>query len=437
MKYSLLLFLLFSQILSAQNPGNLLSLEDCIKIAKEKNFDIQLIRPTIDAAAADLTQSFGAYLPSANVNAGYSRSGGQIFNDLGLNPNQYSLNARMNYTIFDGFAREASFKRSETNLNATILNSEQTVSNVLISIYRNYIAVIKNYQVVNVRRQDVIASKKSYERIQAYFESGASNIGDVYALESDLASKELQLALAENELDRSKTSLLTSIGLDPADNYDFVESSIPNEVSIMDMTEFRKEVGTMQSAFNEALKNRSDYLATEQSFEAAKSTVKIARASYIPSINANAGWIWSNDEISNFTENGRTTFGFNFNLPVFQNFQRNNQVQNAQLGLEQQKINRNRVEQDIKSNLQTSYLNLQAAENQLELSDKALKSFEKNFEIAKKRFELGAIDITAFLLADTQYTKSKLDKINAVYSYYQAQKDLLWSMGKLENQIIN
>ena len=131
MKHSLLfllsaLYLLSSSLSSAQTTGAPVeyTLEDCLRIASEKNLDILGAQAQLQSQTANLTAAFGSYLPSIGASFGYQRrlniDGGQQVNVLGFAPppNNYSLSATANYTIFDGFQREAQYSNAEKSIAA-------------------------------------------------------------------------------------------------------------------------------------------------------------------------------------------------------------------------------------------------------------------------------------------------------------------------------
>ena len=302
---------------------------------------------------------------------------------------------------------------------------------MIVDVYRNFITCAKNKQIIAIRSEDVRVAKKNLERLQALYEAGSIDQSQVLQIEVDLAQKELQYEQAKNDYKRSTTQLTALIGLDPTLEFEVDLGELDQKVDTSKIIEFRRSIGTVNSAFNNAIENRSDLLAADQQIQVAKSGVKQAFSSYLPQLGTYFNWNWSDRELQNLT-NGRYSYGLNLSVPIFNNFARNTQMQNAKLGLKQQEINKDRVLQQIKTNIQTAYLNLQASEDQIRLSNKSLELSQKNYDIAKKRFDLGASQITDFLLADQQLITSKINNVNSIYTYYQSQKELLWAMGKLE-----
>jgi len=453
------LLLFFANISFSQvGDSRALNLEDCLNIAKKQNFDIILTKSNINAAGANLTNAFGNYLPSVRLNSGFSRSSFQTqrstpvidpnTNQIAIDPitgfprtqlswefvdaSTYNLGLNANYTIFDGFSREANYSQASKNLEASYLNTEQTINDVILNVYRNYIDVINKYQIVKVRRQNIIEGKQLLERINAQFEAGASQKGDVYAQEAELGNREIALIQADNDLAIAKANLFNVMGLDPNSEAEFMESALPSKIEDYEINDFRRKMGSLDAIVEQAKQNRPDYESVNLQLEVSEEGINRAKGSYYPTVSANAGWNWANQEVADFNRNGRMNFGLSLNMPIFQNFSINNQVQQNTLQYEQTRNQLLKFEQNLKTQLKTSYLNLQAAEKQLEITNRTLKSSELNYQSAKERFEIGIANIVELTAANTQYVSTQINRINSIYNYVMAQKELLYGIGNLE-----
>jgi outer membrane protein len=454
----LFLLLFFSSLFSQVSDEKTLSLDDCIDIAKRQNFDIKLTKSELNAAGANLTNAFGNYLPTIRLNSGFSRTSFQtqrtlplldpVTNQIVTDPvtgmpqtrlawefvdaQTYNMGLNANYTIFDGFNRESNYSQATKNLDATILNTEQTISDVILEVYRGYIDVINKTQIVKLRKQNLQEGKKVLDRINAQFEAGTTQKGDVYAQEAELGNREIALIQSENDLAVSKANLLSVMGLDPNEEYEFIESSLPTAVNDDEMLNFRKEIGSLDVILEEAKQNRADYEAVSLRLQISEEGITRAKSNYFPTVSANAGWNWANQEIANFDKNGRLNFGVSMNMPIFQNFSINNNVQQSRLQYEQNRTQLMKFEQNLKTQLKTIYLNLQAAEKQLDITNRTVKSSELNYQSTKERFEIGVANIVELTAANTQYITTQINRINSVYNYVLAQKELLYGIGKLD-----
>ncbi len=434
------LILLFTFNLSAEeSEKRVYNLTECIDIALRHNFDIVLQEAQVKTSGADITQAFGAYLPSVNFNAGYNRTlsnDGQSWLDVNgkivQSNNSYNINAMTSLTIFDGFSREANYSRAQNQLNSSTLNLDQTMQLVRYNVYRQYIDVVRNAQLVKIRRENFEQGKSELARIQSQYEAGIVPINVVYSQEAELGNREIEIVQAENQLNIAKTNLLATMGLMPNFDIDFQLNVIPNYISNADIEYFRSRTGTLSLAVKNAIENRNDYKAAEMMIEASRQQITIAKAGYMPKLDANAGWRWNYFELGSFSDLGRSYAGLNLSVPIFDNFRTNMNIQNAELQLTQQEIQKQKIELNIKQAVQNAILNLETAEKQIEISDRALKAAEKNFEVTSERFRHGNANITDYTVANTQYINSQINKITAVYNYISSQKEVEYAIGILK-----
>ncbi len=429
---------------AAQSTGSdrVYTMEECLQIALNNNLDIRNAQEQLRSAGAEVTSAFGQFLPSVNVSAGYSRqlfTGDSVtvnFGELSRriptgDPDNYNVNLRANLTLFDGFNRESNYNRSKASLAATDLTAAYTRSNTLLTVRENYIAVLRAQQVVEIRREDVELAQKELERIKTQLEVGVVAPATMYAQEAEIGSKELAVVQAENELNIAKAVLLASMGRDPAGGADFIDASLPSEIPQTEIDEFRRRNGTYPTALKRAIEQREDLMAARKSREAAESSVTSAQSGYYPQVSANAGWTWSNTDLDNFSD-GNTYIGLSLNIPVFNGFSVNRNIQTAEVGVQQRLIDIERIEQQIATELQRAYLQLASAEKELAITDRSLKSAEANFFSADERFKVGAGTILDYQTANNRLIATRIDRITAVYNYLLARYAVEFAVGDLD-----
>jgi len=434
-------FSLASSSLSAQTTGagsTSYSLDDCLKVAAQQNFDVQLANAQIQAAAADVQGGFGQFLPSINFNMGYSRrlnveGGGQVNIPGGFSSpaNYYSMNLGAQYILFNGFSREANYSRAQSNLTSLELATQSVSQRTKLTIWQQFIAILKNGQIVKARRENLELGMNELRRAKARQEAGVTAIATVYAQEADNGSRELDLVQSENQMNLAKAALLTTMGLNPAINADFLESSLSNDVSDKDIAGFRLEIGSMDAAISRAIGKRPDYAAGKSRIQAAESSLEASRSGLYPTLSANGGWSWANSQFNDFNQFGSSSVGLNLRVPIFENFQTNVQSEAAVLQVKQRQVEQLQTEQTIKSQIQAAFLTLSAAEKQLEITARTIKSAEQNFNSAKERFAVGAASVTDYLTANTQLITSKINRISAVYNYFESQSQMRYALGDL------
>ncbi len=447
MKIKILIFLtilVFNSLISQDAiEKKVLSLEDCINIALEKNFDIKLSSSQKRLADADAKVAGGAYLPSANMSLSYNRHlnaqnggpisyniGGQVITSPGTKavPNSYSLNAYTNYTIFDGLNRENNYERSHKNQEYSDKNLQNTIEKTKLEIFKQYVNITKNAQLVKIRKENLIQGQADLSRLKAQFDAGAIPINNIYAQEAELGNREFDLVRSENDFNNAKASLLSLMGIKPDLDYDFNLNSITEDLTENEIKDFKKNIGSFNSALDRATQTRYDIQSANTNVEMAKLSVNMSQAGYLPSLSASGGWNWNNTELSAF-DIGRSYFGLSMSIPLFDQYRTSYQVESSNFQLQQATISRNQLEQTIRTSLRSGFLNLDAVIKQLEITKKSIVSAEKNYESAKERFKVGTSNITDFTLANTNFITSKINRISAVYNFLQVKRELEFNIG--------
>jgi outer membrane protein len=443
------LFFCFVSFVSAnsQQDGEVkvYTLNQCLQIADKQNFSNQLQEAQVEVAQANLLAAFGSYLPSANFNSGYSRRlnvdggqainvGGQVIRGFAPPANSYSMSAIANYTIFNGFQRETDYNTSKISVKSTETNLQQTRLQTGIDVRRAYLTVLRNSQIVEIRKENLKLGVSQLDRLKASVEIGTAQKGVVYTQEAEIGNRELDLVTAENNLNISKAQLLALMGLDPDQPAEFIDASIKNESSKNDISSFRSQVGTKDKALQTSLDNRLNIKLADLNSETSKENLRGSRSGYLPSVSASGGWSWSNSELNSFGLLGRSFVGVNLSVPLFDQFQTNARIQNAELTIKQRDIERSIAIQTVRTDVQTAFLNLDAAEKQIEISEKTVLSSEINYQISSDRFSNGLANIIDVLTANNQLVTSKINKTNAVYNYIDAQYQVLFALGVLNPQ---
>jgi len=446
-KVFILFFLFYGFTLIAQEKGQtqVFTLSECLKIARQKNPRLKVAEANISTAGAEITSAFGNFLPSATFNMGYTRQlnveagqkiniGGQTIVVGKIEPNSYNMSLSLNYNLFDGFSREAQYNSAKEKLNSAFSSYSQTISEIEIGVYRAYINALRLTKILEARRKDFELGQKELERVRALFEAGSIPITNVLSQEAELANKEILIIQAENDLKNAKAVLLSSMGMEPDINIEISEKDIPSEYSEEEIAQFRSQFGVLEKALPKVLSNRKDLLALEQQITASQANLTIARANYFPTLSAYGGWSWANNEFNKFSELGRSFVGLALRVPIFENFKTNYQIELAKAQIVELETQKLQLEQNIKSQLIQAINNLDAAEKQLSATKKSVEAAEKNFQSARERYNVGSASVTDYLLANNLLVNAQINQINAIYGYYLAQKELLYTIGLLTNK---
>lgn len=417
-----------------------LTLEECLKIAVGENLDVRTAIATAQDAAATTRTTFGQYLPNASVSLGYNRTlntvtgfnlGGSIQEVPITNPDIFFASGNVNYTIFDGLARENNNAAAQSNLTAADQNASQTRRRILNTVRTQYFSVLRAKQTLRVRQEDFEVGKKQLERIRAQREAGVVAIAAVYGQEADVANRELAIVQAENDLEFAKGTLLTTLGMNPSVVSDFSDVQIPS-TSEEDIKAFRSSIGEPAQAQTIAAAKRLDNSAAQASLEGAQASVRAAQATWLPTIGLGYQYSWNGNSLGDFGQYARQGLGLSLDYTIFNGFQREVSIQRAQIREQQSLIQKRQAEQRISADVQNGFIQLNAAEKNLDITARALKAAQQNFDAAEERFKVGAANILDLTTANANLATSKINRITAIYNYLGAQYQMKFALGTLD-----
>ncbi len=421
-----------------------LSLEECYKLALEKNLDALFTKRQEYLAEAQVNTQFLQYLPSADINLFYSRHlnaedgaaqkftlGGIVFDLPGAPalPNSYSASGNINYILFNGFARENQYAASKKNLSQVKANNQFTIENIKLNIYRNYLTIALNKQIVNTRKENLKVVQKDLERVKALFESGLAAENDYIAQEVELNNRELELVRAENDYNIAKSNLNNSIGINPAVEVDYTLTDLPLDLNDGEIQLYLTQNSDVDGLINYAIDSRYDYKSTRENLDQLKLNIDVQKGSYYPNLSASLGWNWNNTKIGEFNL-GRSFASVNLAVPVFQQYRVDFQIDQAQIQYEEARKNYEMGILSLKNTLLNNILTLKANKKQLEITAKSLIAAEKNFDNVKGRYEAGLLNINDYTIANVNMITSKINRITAVSNFLISKKQLEFNLGR-------
>ena len=421
-----------------------LTLKECIRIGIDNSFDLKETYASSRAAGAGLTQAFGAYLPSADISANYSRQLTNLREQFSIVngvpivgqplPNTYGLNGQMNLTLFNGFQRESQYDAAQSSVEAASEDIRTSRLSIAFNVTRNYIDVLRRQQILSAREENLALSKATFERIVALKEAGRSTIQQVMSQETELANQEVSVVTAQNDLDVAKATLLASMSVNPSQSIEIDPSSLLGDVTASTVTTFRGRVGPEPVAIQRAFATRPDIMSTQMRVDVAKSGITTAESGYWPTLTAVGGYTWRNFTIADFDRQGQVYVGLNIRVPVFDQFTTNANIENANLSLTRQQMALARLQNDVRTNIRSAFLQLGAAEKGLDITERALRAALTNFNAVQERFSVGSATLLDVQTANNHLITARVNRVTAVYAYHDAATFVEFTIGTYGDQ---
>jgi outer membrane protein len=370
----------------------------------------------VRSASSSVTQAQSNYFPSINLNASGTRTGGAFV----FNPsfpartqyyNNYSTGASLQQTIYDFGKTTGRVSASEDFYNASSFDYNSTRENVITNVELAYITFVQAQRLVGVDEEAVKQAEDHLKEAQAFYKVGSRPQFDVTKSEVDLANANVNLITARNQVRIAKVQLENAMGVHPAQAY-----AVQNT---FDTTSFAMPLDSAKAI---ALESRPEVAAAEARVRANQALVSTAWDQNLPSLALSGSYTWNGFDYNKLLS--RWTGGITLSVPLFQGFNVNAQVQQAEANTDAAQASLDLLKESVRLDVEQNYLSLKEAGERIGASAKLVTQAEENLKLAEGRYNSGAgspIEIT-----DAQVTLS-----NARITYIQALADYNSSLIRL------
>ncbi len=422
-----------------------LSLKQAINNAVKYNTSVVKLENSIEGQQSTVRAKYGNLFPTLSLNAGWTRTnqitnGNYTVNGINFNlgtrnetTNNYSLSLRSDVTLFNGFSNYESIdvaRMTEVNLYTQLEKARQ---DVVLTVLNNYIAALKNYQVVKINMANLEDSKSQLDKIKLFVQAGKKTLSDVYTQEVQVAQNELAVEQAKNNFDKSIADLVFSAKLpqDKQFTIDTVEFNI--NISYESMAGYVTKNSAPEPLINNALKNRYDYKSSIQNLQIFETNLEISRDALIfPTVSGFGQYSLSGERVQDINASKVFTIGLTFSYPIFQGFNTENQREQALVNYKSANEDVKQVKEQIALDIKKALLDLKSLLKQIEITQTSIKSAEQDKFSAEESYKVGLNTILDVQTATTNYNNLLINRSNLVYNFLLAQKQLDYYQGVLK-----
>lgn len=395
----------------------LLTVEKAVSIALENNYHIQIVGNELLQNQAQVSLGFAGMLPRIDAvadntngiqNIQQTRSDGTMLSRDNARNTNINYGVQLDWTIFDGlrmFSRYDELKEAqklgESDLQIAVLETVGTVMST-------YFDLVQQKQQLSALDSTLVISRQRVELANNRFNIGKASKLELLNAQVDQNTDQAHYFRQVELFQNTKTRLNEIMGRDVKTEFRVIDL-IPVDRSLqLDVLEERAKAQNpdLQAQF---IQKRISELQLKQ--------IKGGR---LPTINAQAGYLFSDSESSlGFTTSNNSrgfVYGFSARLNLFDGLNQNRnekiakiQIENSELLIEQQT---QLILSQLATEFQTYSTNLQLME--LEVRNEAIA--KENLEITMAKYEIGTIPTIEFRTAQLNYMNAVVRSSNAVYA---------------------
>lgn len=454
--------------LQAQD-ANTWDLQRCIDYALENNLRLKQSSLNRDISEITLTESRSSRYPNLNFNTNYNFNFGRTV-DISTNAfrsenNQtMSLGLSSSVNLFSGFQTTNTIKRNELDLLTSELDLKQGELDLILQVAQSYLQILFNAEILESAEVQLSSTTEQRDRTKKLVDAGTLARASLYELESQIATDELMVVNARNQLELSYLTLQQLLTLDLAEPFGIKKPEIDAPKGGILSTQ-------PSEVFQLAVANQPFIRSADLQVESASIDVKIAEGSRYPrlSLSGNFSSFYSNknrlpvgvqeldvmtpvridDVPAILTTTGfQTEFAptysyfdqlldargsgitFGLSIPIYNRRSIISSIERAQAGYRNARLNATIQRQVLQQTIEQAYLDVTQAFSTYMATQKQISALELTFENSEKQFNLGMINSVDYLIAKNNLNRAKNDLVRNKFDYLFKTKILDFYQGK-------
>jgi outer membrane protein len=437
-------FFLTSFAFAQNNNSNVtrsLSLQDCIKIALERNTSVLQSQYQAESQNAKVLSAYGGLLPSLSASGqfqySYNQTQGVIVGGVYLpiittsTQRRYGAGVSADYTLFNGFANYAAVNSAVSAGQAADHSYQRAKQTAVYQATQNYLAVFNARDQLKISQDNLKRDQQQLESIKEQNSVGSASLADVYQQQAVVSADEYALVQAQNAYDQAQAALKFYLGIPVTDSVTFADSTIKTEIDTTEFMRVNQEYNQYAGLLDKALELRPDYKAAIENLNSSKSSLSIAKAAYSPTISLFGQYGINGPQTSALNQNKSFYGGLTISLPIFNGFQTQSNIQTAGVAVKSSEQTLDATRRQVQLDVYQALLNLNAAEKQYEAGVNQVASAKINLETAQEKYRIGGATLLDVLTANAQYTQALSNQVNAAYNYIQAKQAMEYAIGTI------
>jgi outer membrane protein len=458
-----------------------LTLEEAIAIARRNNPTFLQTSNGLRTADMQVRAAYGALLPSANTSFStrYQQGGTQFVQGVQIggsgDTKQSSYSLGLNYSI-NGAALYAprAARANRAAAEASIADNSEALRS---AVTQQYINVLQAQARAVLQDTLVATADAQLELAKARTAVGVGTALDIRRAEVALGQAQVANINADNLAEVEMLRLFQQLGVPK-----------PGAVTLTTTFPVAKPTFTLDSLLQLARRVNPAVASLRANEHASSLLVKAQRSRYLPSLSLGTGWggnsfqyadanfpvaqtraqlagqqrscftqdsirsrigmptigcdrfvLSDEDAAAIRADNNNFPFKFNRNpigvsatlfLPIFDNFQREQAVEQAQVARENAQYSLRARELQLNTEVTQTYLNLMAAVQTVALQEQNAARAREELQFAEERYRVGAATFLDVTTSRGTNEQAQIDRVNAIYDYHKAFAALEAAVGR-------
>lgn len=410
-----------------------MTLEECVRLAKENNREMKASEYQYRASRYDQRSARAFFFPSFSLtgsvlystsDGSYASAGGMLpvlgvdgapsgqtafFPGLDLSYELgwiYSGGVKVEQPLYTGGKIRAGYRMAKIGNEIAFLNKRLTETEVIVETSRAYAEVVRTRQLMQVAVSYHSLLSELMRSVESARKHGMKPQNEVLKVKVKLNESELNLRRTENGCRLAMMNLCHYTGL-PLTQQMEVDTALP------DVSDAYEQVS--------GIYNRPEYQILEQKQGLAKQQIAMARSEYLPQIGLMGRYGYTNGVKLNgckLFDEWNFMAGIQVSIPIFDFGRRMNKINSAKSQYAQMQAERENLNEKLTLEMTQAFNNLDEAFLEKELAESSVVSAEENLRTSRLQYEKGMELLSDYLEAQTLWQQARKTQVDARVNCY-------------------
>ena len=417
-----------------------LTLAEAVRVALAKNPTVQAADAYAKAVHEGIAEARAARYPRVDFSESFTRGNNPVFvfgallterqftaADFALD----SLNTprpldlfRTQFTaalpLYDAGQTGRRIKDAKLRERGAGESGQRTRQELIFNVVKAFADEMLARESARVAEAATKSAQSDFERAQARQQQGQAVPSDLLSAQVQLAQAQEDLLQANNSAELAHAALNVAMGL-PEDAATTIATGLKESVF---------DAGILSDRQQRALKNRPDLREADLGVEHAANGRRMARAEFLPKVNAFSSW--EEDNQTFLTRGGNNwTIGASLNFNIFDGGANHARLAAARYHQVEAQARLSQMTAAVKLQVREAYLNLTTARQRVDVSREAQAQAEESLRILQNRYEAGLATITDVLQIESAHRNAQKNYLNALFDYRLSYAALELATGEL------
>lgn len=412
---------------ASTTPG--VTLDEAIHRAQQAQPSVVQAQGAVGRAAAQYRSSWGAFIPSLNLNSSYGTSysngpsrvnqiTGEVIDGASY-AKSISNSVSASVDLFTGFRRGAQMdvaRSTELAAAAGLLDAQYQTA---LSAKQTFFGALAANALVRVRELSVRRAQDQLSVSVAKLQAGSATRSDSLRSLVTLGNTRLELLNAITAVATAEANLGRLVGMDGR------VRAIADSAYLLIV-----DVGDTAAIRTEAENKSPAVLAAQAQADAARASLKASKSTWWPQLNLSGRYSYNGNDSQDYTFFDSRSMTLALSYPLFNQFQRDQSIVTASTNYDAAVSTAADARRQVDASLTARLAELDAARAQIDITTTSLQAATEDLRVNQERYRVGAATIVDVLSSQEALSQAEVDVVQARYNYLIAKAQIEALIGR-------